>query len=108
MRILEVYTQNGVGRKCDALICGQWGLTTSFFFFLATGTFEREFEDMVGISQTLLSGIMPGVLGKMLDLYPQTHVKQDFHAIAVFPDIKRLFLTHLKSIGTPNPATSVV
>ena len=66
--------------------------------FLATGTFQREIGDRSGISQPSISRTMPAVLAAIMSLseyyikFPynndqQTGIKQDFYAIARFPNV---------------------
>lgn len=66
--------------------------------FLATGTFQRELGDRVGISQPSLSRILPTVLDAIVSLVPnyirfpyllphKAEVKRGFHAIAGFPNV---------------------
>lgn len=80
--------------------------------FLTTCTFQCEIEDRSGISQPMLSRIMPSVLDAMISLLPkyiqfpwtnqqEAKIKQEFYAIVRFPNtIGALDCTHI-AIKTP-------
>ncbi|CAL9690972.1 unnamed protein product [Knipowitschia caucasica] len=82
--------------------------------FLATGTFQRELGDRVGISQPSISRALPRVVDAIIQLAPQyikfpysaeeqVSVKMGFHLIAGLPNtIGSIDCTHVR-IKAPSP-----